>query len=108
MVSGTKREGQAMKALFAALVVLPLLGAEAETPQIPLYLQYEGTVKTVESSPYWSFSPGDRVKGVVTIYPSLAPPDRYPIDSYAAYSSGGPSDFIVSEFVMGDIGGDYL
>ena len=97
-----------MKALYAALIALPLLRAEAQTPQIPLHLQYEGTVKTVESSPYWSYSPGDRVKGVVTIYPSLAPPDLRPTDSFADYSSGGPSDFIVSEFVMGNRGSDYL
>jgi hypothetical protein len=92
-----------MRTILAAFVALPLV-AEAQ----PLFVEYEGTVESVEPSPHWDFRPGDRVKGVVKIDPSLAPPDSRPIDSFAEYSSGGPSDFVFSDFVNGNLSGDYL
>jgi len=86
-----------MRTLFAALVLLPLT-SEAQ----PVFVQYEGTVESAEPSPYWNFSPGDRVKGVVRLYPLLAPPDRRPADWWGDYVSGGPTaDFVVSDFTTG-------
>ena len=85
-----------METMFVALV---LILAEAQ----PVIVEYEGTVESVEPSPYWDFSPGDSVKGVVKLYPLLAPPDRRPADWWGDYVTGGPSeDFVVSDFVTGN------
>ena len=85
-------------AAFGAFAALPLT-SKAQT----LFLEYEGTVDTVQSSPYWSYKPGDRVKGVVKIYPSLAPPDRRPAPDWADYVTGGPTNnFVVSKFGIGN------
>jgi hypothetical protein len=91
-----------MRTMFVALVALPLL-AEAQ----PVIVEYEGTVESVEPSPYWDFSPGDSVKGVVRLYPLLAPPDRRPADWWGDYVTGGPSEnFVVSDLVTGSRHGD--
>jgi hypothetical protein len=93
-----------MKTMLAALAALPLL-SEAQ----PLIVEYEGKVESVEPSPYWDFSVGDAIKGTVTIYPLLAPPDRHPADWAGLYESGGPTEnFVVSEFVTPDRNGDYV
>src|SRR5688572_6373194 len=93
-----------MRTMFAALAAIPLL-AEAQ----PVIVEYEGTVESVDPAPYWSFSVGDSIKGIVEIYPLLAPPDRHPANWAGSYVSGGPvENFVVSDFVTGNRNDDSI
>jgi hypothetical protein len=93
-----------MRAMFAALATLPFV-AHAQ----PVIVEYEGVVEAVEPSPYWDYAVGDSIKGVVRIYPVLAPPDRHSADWAGLYESGPPPEnFVVSDFVTADRNGDYV
>jgi hypothetical protein len=86
-----------MRTMLAALAALPLL-SEAQ----PVIVEYEGKVESVDASPYWNFSVGDAIKGIVMLYPLLAPPDRRPARWAGDYVTGGPTDnFVVSDLVTG-------
>ena len=91
-----------MRRIFAALAALAAVPQLSEAQTLTLFLEYEGTVEAVEPSPYWSYEPGDRVKGVVKIHPLLAPPDRRPATFAGDYVTGGTTnDFVVSKLVRG-------
>jgi hypothetical protein len=90
-----------MKAAIAVLALLPFAAPLSEAQQV--IVEYEGRVESVEASPSWDFKVGDSVKGVVRLYPLLAPPDRRPADWWGSYVTGGPTtDFVVSDFVTGN------
>lgn len=78
-----------MRTILVCLAALPSV-AHSET----LYLEYEGTVTSADPAPWWSYAPGDSVKGLAKICADLAP-DRDPSPLVGQYIATG-TDFVLS------------
>ena len=85
-----------------AATLLCLLPLAAGAKEVTLFLQYEGTIDSIQGCRSCvGFKEGDAVSGVLRINPALAPSDRNPLPTRAEY--GNQSDFteISPNFVTG-------